>query len=337
MMSIDEILALIEKGETGIVEFKSEMEKNIDFAKEIIAFANERSEKIENFLINKELLVHSRGKLHPTVAGALLFSRRPSSILGYSGITVTKFAGVEKDYNYMDYRIDLPLMNSFMENGSKRGSGLLVEALERIKLVLSDKSSASLREAKRVVEYPYPEESIREAVVNAVAHRDYTITGLDIRVDIYPDRLEIESPGRLPNTVSIESIKVGAKYYRNQVIVQYLKEAGFMDLHSLGIPVKILKLCKEYSGREPVLEELEHGFKVTLFPKLESPLKAVEKQILDVLQRSGAPLKTIEISVRIGLAKRTVLNWLNRLIDKNLVESTSTNRRDPKRKYRIKN
>ncbi len=477
MMSVENILELIEKGETGRVEFKSEMEKNIDFAKEITAFANgsggylligvddnrqisgitnsaqfeekiynicsdstrpvvspelwkyeiegktvfcfyvsagfskpyailrkgrERyyirrgtstreasrdelirlfqtsgqihyettpvikgkysdldfekiagffnfnrinpidisdwpSEKTENFLINKELLVHSRGKLHPTVAGALLFSRMPSSMLGYNGMTVTKFADVEKDYNYMDFRLDLPLMNSFMGNGAKSQSGLLDEALERIKLLLSDKSTANLREAERVIELPYPEESIREAVVNAVAHRDYTITGLDIRVDIYPDRLEIESPGRLPNTVSIESIKVGAKYYRNQVIVQYLKEAGFMDLHSLGIPVKILKLCGEYSGREPLLEEREHGFKVTLYPRLEPVLNEVEKQILDALKGSDNPLKSIEIGERLGLTKRTALNWINRLIDKKMVEPTSANRRDPKRKYRIKN
>ncbi|MBW2620964.1 MAG: hypothetical protein JRC56_06505 [Deltaproteobacteria bacterium] len=47
------------------------------------------------------------------------------------------------------------------------------------------------------MDYPYLEESIREAVVNAVAHRDYTISRIDIRVDIYPDRLEIENSGKL--------------------------------------------------------------------------------------------------------------------------------------------
>ena len=187
-----------------------------------------------------------------------------------------------------------------------------------------------------LIDYPYPEESIREATVNAVAHRDYTITGIDIRIDIYPDRLEIESPGRLPNTISLESIRVGAKYYRNQIIVQYLKEAGFMDLHSLGIPIKILKLCTEYTGSEPVLAELENSFKVTLFPKKEVAISKIEKQILNLLQDSDNPLRTKEISDILGLAKRTTINWINRLINKNLVEPTSESRNDPNCKYKIR-
>jgi predicted HTH transcriptional regulator len=187
-----------------------------------------------------------------------------------------------------------------------------------------------------LIDYPYPEESIREATVNAVAHRDYTITGIDIRIDIYPDRLEIESPGRLPNTISLESIRVGAKYYRNQILVQYLKEAGFMDLHSLGIPIKILKLCTEYTGSEPVLAELENSFKVTLFPKKEVTISKIEKQILNLLQDSDNPLRTKEISDILGLAKRTTINWINRLINKNLVEPTSESRNDPNCKYKIR-
>lgn len=80
--------------------------------------------------------------------------------------------------------------------------------------------------------------------------------------------------------VSVESIRVGAKYYRNQILVQYLKEAGFTDLHSLGIPIKILKLCTEYTGKEPRLDELENSFKFTLYPRKGMSLNKIEKQIL---------------------------------------------------------
>ena len=293
-------------------------------------------ERIERFLRNKEILVEYQGRLCPTVVGALLFGVKPSSLLGYAGITVTKFANTERDYNYVDFRIDKPIMNTFSEHGEKTGSGLIDEALEKIKSIILEKSSASLKGAARVVDYPYPAESIREAIVNAVAHRDYTISGIDIRVDIYPDRLEIESPGKLPNTISLESIRLGAKYYRNQIVVQYLKEAGFMDLHSLGIPVKILKLCAEYTGREPDLEELENSFKVILYPKRKASVGKVEEQILGLLRTSAEPMKTREISVAIGLSKRTTINWINSLIDKNMVKPTSENRNDPKCRYRLR-
>ena len=295
-----------------------------------------QSKRIEMFLRNKEILVEYQGRLCPTVAGALLFGKKPSSLLGCSGITVAKFAYAERDYNYVDFRLDLPVMSSFFEHGEKEGSGLIDEALERIKSIMLEKSSASLKGGARVVDYPYPEESIREVIVNAVAHRDYTISGIDIRVDIYPDRLEIESPGKLPNTISLESIRLGAKYYRNQILVQYLKEAGFMDLHSLGIPVKILKLCAEYTGREPDLNELENSFKVTLYAKREASIGKVEEQILKLLRVSGEPMKTKAISDAIGLSKRTTINWINRLILKNMVEPTSENRNDPNCRYRIR-
>lgn len=295
-----------------------------------------KGDRMKRFLKNKEVLAEYQGKLYPTVAGTLLFGKKPSSLLGYSGITVAKFADIERDYNYVDFRLDKPIMGTFSEQWGKEESGLIDEALEKIKSIILEKSSATLKGAARVVIYPYPEESIREAIVNAVAHRDYTISGIDIRVDIYPDRLEIESPGKLPNTLSLESIRLGAKYYRNQILVQYLKEAGFMDLHSLGIPVKILKLCAEYTGREPDLEELENSFKVTLYPKRKATVGKVEEEILELLRTSGRPMKTREISDAIGLSKRTTINWINRLIDKNMVEPTSENRNDPKCMYELR-
>ncbi len=294
------------------------------------------NKNIENFLTNKELLVNHQGKLVPTVAGALLFAKSPFSLIGFSGITITKYAKSERDYDYVDFRLDKSIMNTLSQQGKREGTGLIDEALDKIKSIILEKSSAALNGAERVITYPYPVESIREAVVNAVAHRDYTISGIDIRVDIFPDRLEIESPGRLPNTITLESIRVGAKYYRNQILVQYLKEAGFMDLHSLGIPGKILKLCTEYTGKEPALEEFENSFKVTLYPKPDTAVGNIEQEILNLLQTSEHPLKAKEISDSLGLKRRTATNWINSLINKNRVEPTSENRNDPNCRYRLK-
>ena len=109
-----------------------------------------------------------------------------------------------------------------------------------------------------------------------------------------------------------------------------------MDLHSLGIPIKILKLCREYTGREPDLEELENSFKVTLYPKSEKVHDAVEKQILDLLAVSDNPLKSRELSDQIGLSKRTIIERINRLINRGSIEPTSLNRNDPNCRYRLK-
>ena len=272
----------------------------------------------------------------PQYADTFIKTRYWNGILPVSSIVLTSDDGsstviahagiIKREMSLEDGEIARIYQNrNFAQNDVKN---------EEIKSIILEKSSATLKGAARVVSYPYPEESIREAIVNAVAHRDYTISGIDIRVDIYPDRLEIESPGKLPNTLSLESIRLGAKYYRNQILVQYLKEAGFMDLHSLGIPVKILKLCAEYTGREPDLTESENSFKVTLYPKKKATVGKVEEEILKLLRTSAEPMKTREISDAIGLSKRTTINWINRLIEKNMVEPTSENRNDPNCRYR---
>ncbi|MBW1804413.1 MAG: putative DNA binding domain-containing protein [Deltaproteobacteria bacterium] len=98
-------------------------------------------ETTERFLKNKEILIESRGNLCPTVVGGLLFGKKPSYLLGYVGMTITKFATSKRDYNYSDFRVNLPLMNLFDEHGDKLDSGLIDEALEKIKSILFEKSS----------------------------------------------------------------------------------------------------------------------------------------------------------------------------------------------------
>jgi predicted ArsR family transcriptional regulator len=97
-----------------------------------------------------------------------------------------------------------------------------------------------------------------------------------------------------------------------------------------------LKLCREYTGREPDLEELENSFKVTLYPKGKAVSDALEEQILYLLKSSDKPLKSKEISERVGFAKRTVINRINSLITKELIEPTSNNRNDPNCRYRLR-
>jgi hypothetical protein len=128
---------------------------NLDFARIVDFFRHNQINKIDisgwkdneikRFLKNKEVLVEYQGKLCPTVAGALLFGEKPSYLLGYSGITVTKFADAERDYNYVDFRLDKPIMNTFFEHGEKEKSGLIDEALEKIKSIILEKSSATLK------------------------------------------------------------------------------------------------------------------------------------------------------------------------------------------------
>lgn len=106
-------------------------------------------------------------------------------------------------------------------------------------------------------------EALREAVVNAVAHRDYTIPS-NVRVFVYDDRIEVISPGRLPNTVTIENISYGIHVERNPIIVSYLTKLGKMSQIDTGIP-RLIQMVRASTGKELLFEEVDSQFKVTIF------------------------------------------------------------------------
>ena len=116
-----------------------------------------------------------------------------------------------------------------------------------------------------MTEYVYPPEVLREVVVNAVAHRDYTIGGTNIGIWLYPDRLEIDSPGKLPNTITIERMKSGARYHRNQTIVDYLRDMDFIEGSGRGVSRKIIRGMIEHNGKEPDFELRGESLRVTLY------------------------------------------------------------------------
>ncbi len=113
----------------------------------------------------------------------------------------------------------------------------------------------------------FPEEAVREAVVNALVHRDYSIVGTDIMLVIYSDRLEVVSPGRLPNTVTLAGMRLGMRYARNQTLVNVMRDYGYVDARGMGIRNKIIPGMLAHNGTEPDLIEEEHRFTVRLWKK----------------------------------------------------------------------
>ena len=106
---------------------------------------------------------------------------------------------------------------------------------------------------------------MREVVVNALVHRDYSIAGTDIMLSIYSDRLEVVSPGRLPNTVTPEGMRTGLRYARNQTLVNTMRDYGYVDARGMGVRNKIIPGMRDHNGTEPDLIEDEHRFTVRMW------------------------------------------------------------------------
>jgi len=190
-----------------------------------------------------------RGDYRPTNAGVLLFGIQPERFVKSSEIIVARYAGREMSDEFVreDIRGTLP-------DQIRRAEAFLVSNMKRgVRLV-------SLEREERV---EYPTKAVREAIVNAVAHRDYSIRGDEIRIFMFSDRIEFYSPGRLPGHVTVDNI-VEERFSRNEVIVQVLADMGFIEHLGYGID-RMIKLMRDYGLPTPRFQETAGGFRVTLF------------------------------------------------------------------------
>ncbi len=112
------------------------------------------------------------------------------------------------------------------------------------------------------VKFTYPDKVFRELVVNACAHRNYAILGSRVRVFMFTDRIEFISPGRLPNTVSIEKLVYGVSYSVNPVIVKFMENLRYIDKLGRGLPM-VYQIAKAHD-KQLYFEEVGEEFKVTL-------------------------------------------------------------------------
>src|SRR5205823_5094169 len=116
----------------------------------------------------------------------------------------------------------------------------------------------------RVDRPAYPPDVVREVIVNALVHRDYSIFGTDITLSLFSDRLEVKSPGRLPNTATIEALKTGFRYARNQNLVNIMRDYQYVDFRGMGIREKVIPGMRAHNGTEPLFVETERDFEVVL-------------------------------------------------------------------------
>ncbi len=217
----------------------------------------------QTLLINTEIMIEEGVSL----SGMLLFGKSPNRFLPQAGIDSAAFPGTEKDYAARERKAlrgpMTPLMN---DDGDLIEAGLVEQAVEFVRR--NTPVTAVLEDGARRVEKPtYPDEVIREAVVNALIHRDYLLANTDIELAIYEDRLEIISPGRLPNGITPERMRAGTRASRNQLLKDVMRDYGYLEHMGMGVPRKIIRGMKEHNGTDPDLIEENERFVVRLFAR----------------------------------------------------------------------
>lgn len=216
-------------------------------------------------LVNTELMAEDRGRPIPSAGGLVLFGTRIHRYMPQAGITAVAYPGAEKDYAAKE-RAELrgPAVSLLSDAGELVESGVIEQALAFVRRNIA--MTATVDDGGRRQErWDYPLEAIREAVINAIAHRDYTITVKDIELSIYADRLEVISPGRLPNTVTVAKMRAGYRASRNELIKEVLRDYRYIEATGLGVPRKIVNGMRSHNGTDPDLIEDEDLFTVRLW------------------------------------------------------------------------
>ena len=206
----------------------------------------------------EEELLRAVGALNPqgqpTVAGILLFGKDPQFFIPQSGLIYVRFAGIE------------PRGPGGLPGYNRREefNGALARVIEACWAILLQemRGEAVVRGLKREDRHIYPLFAVREALVNAVCHRDYRLTGRRVEVRQFDDRLEISSPGGLPGYITLDNI-VEEHFSRNPRLVNGLFEWGYIEQLGLGID-RMIEEMVQAGHPAPEFRPTPYSFTVSL-------------------------------------------------------------------------
>ena len=194
---------------------------------------------------------------------------------------------------------------------------------------------------QRTDTYEIPLGALREALINAFIHRDYTNPGRDIKVGVYDDIINVVSPGGLPSTLTPESLMDGRSEIRNRVIARVFKELGYIEQWGSGI-ARIKSACKAQGLSEPRIRETGDFVDVEFFrPTPGTTVKVpdsagynrivpntVTQQERDILTylHQHTQITTLEAATLLAVKERRARTVLKDMVDKSLLEKRGSAR-----------
>jgi predicted HTH transcriptional regulator len=292
----------------------------LDLAALSDAFAGTRSIRRTD-LKTLRLIAIAHGAETPTVGGMLLFGHDRLSRYPDAWIQAGRFKGLTKSSV-----IDSADITAYPTTAVDHA----------LAFVVRNTSLAYEIGGTRRLEVPeYPPVAVREAIVNAVVHADYSQRGAPIRIAIFDDRLEIENPGVLVPGLTLCDVLGGVSKLRNRVIGRVFRELGLIEQWGSGI-TRIREACRSAGLAEPLFEEAGMRFRVTLYSaRREAPsTDPVDASALDAL-RGADGLTTSQVAAAIGRTPRATRARLLKLIEQGLVVEIGSGPNDPQRRYHV--
>lgn len=350
-------------------ELKGEDLRNLEYAKSTRHFEDECNEDAEIEDLDQELIAEYKkrigavgvdtaqmlrargflkkfhGEPHLTNGAVLLFAENPMQFYPNCRIRFIRYEGTSEQVGtrmniVKDVNIERPILR------------IIDEAKDFISTQLREFTALNPETGMFQSVPEYPEFAWQEGIVNAVAHREYGMSGRYIKVSMFDDRLEIESPGKLPNIVNVDNIR-NTRYSRNPRMARVLTEFGWVKELNEGVK-RIYSDMSDFYLEPPIYTEPEQSVKLTLKNNIamrtmrqedrasESIGSTIWKQ-LDETERAiltfmagKTYVTTAELVEITKMSSRTVAIKLNNLIEKNLI-TINGNKYNPKHTYSLRN
>ncbi|HFE37692.1 MAG TPA: transcriptional regulator [Gammaproteobacteria bacterium] len=219
-------------------------------------------------LLGLGFLTETAGSVCCTIAGLVLFGKRPRRHLKQAGLRVMAFNGADKEYQAaLDEIIDGPMVGRWdTGNGEKQliDGGIIERFMAAMAPFISQEASQIDEGLRRETKWYYPLEAVRESLINALAHRDWT-RFVEIEVASYSDRFEVISPGALPVSMTVKKMKAGQRSPRNTLIMEVLRDYAYVDYRGMGVRTKIIPLTRALTGKDPEFVVTDDYLKTVLY------------------------------------------------------------------------
>lgn len=268
------------------------------------------------------------GKQVPTGLGLLLFGNRPQLIYQHALIRATfRTQGRNEEIDTIE--------------------GSLISQVDQIQQWYESRIGRQIdrSSAERTVIYDYPLVVFREAIINAIVHRDYDIEGAPIYFEINDDAIIIKSPGEPVKPISLDQIKRfnAPSLSRNPKIMYVFDQLRLVEQRGLGFQT-IKDLPSKHNLPLPIVS-YEAPYMILTFPRSGADLKKIasNQKILELSDeelkgynwiRSQGEVSTKEYALHFGVAQRTASRHLAKMFDLDLIETNGESLKSPKLKYK---
>lgn len=290
---------------------------NQDYLKTIFMEVNKKPNQKQCEMLG--IYANHSGKIIPSIGGVLLFSEKRTDVLPDSVIRCACFQGTSKAKILDAHDIYSPLPTSI---------DAIINFIER-----NSKKEFIIGKIRRTEILEYPPEAVREIILNALMHADYSMKGSQIQVALFSDRLEVTNPGGLPFGQTMKKALSGFSRLRNHVIGRVFRELQLVEQWGSGLQ-RIREICEKLGLKTPTFLEENNHFRVTIYSlKQESAIISKnEKQLLNYLKKHGA-IQTNEAAKLWRISDRAARTRLAKMTQEGLLIRVSTSDKDPKAVY----